>query len=184
MRRRAFLWGGVGAVVAGRAAGQQTQALELPPPVLTVDGERLFSGSAFGRRVAAEVEQAARDLAAENREIEAALRAEESDLTTRRATLAPEEFRALANAFDEKVQRIRAEQDDKERAITQMRDKGREELLGRIAPILSDIVRERGSLVVLDRRDVFLSADSIDITDEAIRRIDAAMGDEPGATSD
>ena len=32
---------------------------------------------------------------------------------------------------------------------------------------------ERGALIVLDRRDVFLSADRIDITDEAIERVNA-----------
>ncbi len=41
-------------------------------------------------------------------------------------------------------------------------------------PVLSDLVRERGAVVVLDRRDVFLSADAIDITDEAIARLNTA----------
>ena len=43
-----------------------------------------------------------------------------------------------------------------------------------IAALISEIVRERGALIVLDRRDVFLSADRIDITDDAIARINAA----------
>lgn len=184
---------GVMAAIIGLATGlaaplsAQTPApapsLELPPPILTIDGERLFEATAFGRRVTSEVEAAARALAAENREIEARLIAEERDLTERRPSMAQEEFRPLADAFDEKVQRLRAEQDQKQRSVEALRDQSRQEFVGKIGPILSAIVRERGALVILDRRSVFLSADSIDITSDAIARIDAAIGDgaDPGS---
>ncbi len=176
MRRRSFLLGALAVAGAG-AVRAEGPSLEIPPPVLTIEGERLFSDSAFGRRVTAEIEDAARALASENRRIEAELVAEEKDLTERRAELPPAEFRALADAFDAKVQRLRSEQDAKERKISQMREKSRDAVLSEIAPILSEIVRERGALMILDRRDVFLSADSIDITDEAIRRVNEAFGD-------
>lgn len=166
-------------LLAGPGAAQAPQ-LEIPPPVLTIDGERILDESAFGRNLSAEFEARARALAAENREIEQMLLAEERDLTERRPELPPEEFRALADAFDEKVQSLRAQQDEKERELTRFRETERQRFLGEVAPILSEIVRERRALVILDRRDVFLSADSIDITDEAIRRIDAAQAPEDG----
>jgi Skp family chaperone for outer membrane proteins len=43
------------------------------------------------------------------------------------------------------------------------------------------VVRERNAAVILDRRNVFLSAESVDITQEAIERIDAQLGDGTGA---
>ena len=161
------------ALGAGAVAAQSTQ-VELPPPVLIFDAERLFADSALGRALDSEVEEAARRLSEENRRIEAELLAEERALTDRRAELAPEDFRPLAQAFDEKVQRFRAEQDEKERALSEMREAGRQRFLERAVPVLSDILRERGALVLLDRRDVFLSADAIDITEAAIARLDAA----------
>jgi Skp family chaperone for outer membrane proteins len=163
---------------AGAAFAQQqppVPQVELPPPVLTIDAERLLAESAFGRALAAEVDAAARALAEENRRIEADLLAEEKDLTERRAMMSPDEFRPMADAFDEKVQRLRAEQDEKERALADLRESGRQRFFREAVPILSVIVRERGALVLLDRRDVFLSADAIDITDVAIARIDAAV---------
>jgi Skp family chaperone for outer membrane proteins len=160
--------------VAGGAAAQPAQ-LEVPPPVLTIDADRLLAESAFGRALAQEVEDAARRLAEENRRIEADLLEEERALTERRSGLAPEDFRPLADAFDEKVQRLRTEQDEKERALSTLREQGRQRFFQQTVPILSEIVREQGALVLLDRRDVFLSADSIDITDLAIARIDATV---------
>jgi Skp family chaperone for outer membrane proteins len=153
----------------------QTPQLELPPPVLTIDAERLLAESAFGQGIAAEVEEAARRLAEENRRIEAELLAEERALTDRRAILSPDEFRPLAEAFDEKVQVLRAGQDAKQRALSEIGEEGRQRFFREAVPVLSEIVRERGALVLLDRRDVFLSADAIDITEEAIARIDAQL---------
>jgi Skp family chaperone for outer membrane proteins len=159
---------------AAGAAGAQQAQVELPPPILTFDADRLLAESDFGRALSAEVEDAARRLSEENRRIEADLLAEERALTERRAEMPAEEFRPLAQAFDDKVQRLRAEQDEKERALADLREEGRQRFFQEAVPILSDILRERGALVLLDRREVFLSADAIDITDTAINRIDAA----------
>lgn len=183
MRRRAVLAGLAAlAGVAGTAQAQTTRGL--PPPVLTVDIERLFAATAAGSRVSEELEAAARALAEENRRIEAELEAEERELTERRAELTPEEFRDLADAFDAKVQRLRAEQDEKAREVEALQAEGRQRFLQEMVPILSDILRERGALVLLDRRDVFLAADAIDITDEAIRRVNATREDGADAADD
>ena len=47
----------------------------------------------------------------------------------------------------------------------------------RVAAVLLDIMRERGAVAILDQRVVFLSSDVIDITELAVARIDAAIGD-------
>lgn len=140
-------------------------------PVLTIDQDRLFAETRLGAEQSAEWERQAQELAAENTEIENALIAEESALTEQRATLPPDEFRALADAFDVRVQALRAEQDEKARQLNRQREEARTSFFSEIATILSEIVREKGAVVVIDRRDVFLSADRIDITDEAIERI-------------
>jgi len=170
---RAAVLAGWLALAAGAAMAQSAQ-VELPPPILTFDPERLLAESRLGLALTSEVEEAARRLAEENRRIEAELLAEERALTERRAELSPEEFRPLARDFDEKVQRLRAEQDEKERALATLREEGRQRFFQQAVPVLSDILRERGALVLIDRREVFLSADAIDITDTAISRIDEA----------
>jgi Skp family chaperone for outer membrane proteins len=165
MWRAVLLW----RVLAAPAAAQGEQW-----PILVIDQERLFAESAAGERVRAELERRSADLAAENRRIEAELIAEERDLTERRADLEPDEFRKLANAFDRKVQSLRARQDEKVREVGQLREAERQAFARTLAPVLSDLAGERGALVVLDRRTVLISADAIDVTDELIRRLDAA----------
>ena len=146
-------------------------------PVVTLDQDRLFVESLYGQRVAREIEEAGEELATENRRIEAELIAEERALTERRAELPPEEFRPLADAFDEKVTRLRQEQDAKARALQRRSEVERRAFLQQAIPVLSRLVAERGALVILDDRAVLLAAESIDITDEAIAEVDALLGD-------
>ena len=146
-------------------------------PLLTLDQDRLFAESLYGRRVARELDRASEALAAENRRLEAELGAEERALTERRPELPAAEFRALADAFDDKVTQTRSEQDAKARALQRRADTERQTFLNRVLPILAELVSERGAFAILDNRAVLLASEAMDITEDALARIDAVLGD-------
>lgn len=150
----------------------------LQSPVLTVDSERLFSGSAFGRRVEDGIQADAAELASENRRIEAELAAEERALTERRADMETEAFRAAADAFDARVMRIRREQDAKARALSQREEAARRTFFDAAQPVLEQMMLESGAAVIVERRSVFMSLQVVDITDLAIDRIDDTIAPE------
>lgn len=148
--------------------------------IVVVDQERLFQESHAGRQVAQEVEALSAKLAAENRAIEAELIAEERDLTEQRPTLDPKAFRELADAFDSKVDRIRAEQDAKTRELVARRDAERLEFTRAVGPILLEYMRNSGATVMLDRRSVVAVGERVDATDELIEMVDrSALSQEP-----
>lgn len=147
--------------------------------VVVLDRDQLFSTSLFGRRVARDVEAASTELATENRQIEADLEAEEARLTELRATMDPAEFRQLAIDFDARVTDIRRAQDAKGRAITGQIERAQQIFFERINPILVDLAREAGALVILDRRFVVASADQVNITAVAQARVDSILGEGP-----
>lgn len=153
-------------------------------PVLTIDSDTVFLESDFGRRVAEEIERRGAELAAENRRIEADLEAEERRLTERRASTPAEEFRAMADAFDRKVQEIRAAQAAKSRALNQILDQEREAFLDVAAPVMERLMRQAGAAVILERRSVFVSANAIDITQQAISLLNETVGSGTGPRAD
>jgi Skp family chaperone for outer membrane proteins len=156
------------------------QELGLPDsPILTISSERMYAESAFGKRVAREIEDGSATLAAENRRIEEELGAEEKRLTELRPTMDPAEFRALADEFDRRVQTVRREQDAKARALVQRSEEKQVEFLRAARPILAELMRESGASVVLERSSVFLSQTAIDMTDVAISRLDSILGEGP-----
>ena len=164
--------------LAGASPVFAQTTIEVRSPILVIDQDRLFSETRLGSNSRETLEQAANDLKDENQKIEEALITEERALTEQRASLQPEAFRILADEFDVRVQRIRVEQDEKARALTRAQEDARNNFFQDVAATISDIVRERGALVVIDRRNVFLSAGQIDITDEAIARVNAAESGE------
>lgn len=149
-----------------------------PSAVLTVDPERLFAQSRFGKAAIARLEAAQQELLSENKKLEIALEAEEKDLTDKRPSLPAADFRKLADAFDTKAEDIRAARLSKSRSLTTLRDADRQKFLSAIVPILGSLMGEMGALVILDKKSVFLSFERIDITDRAIARIDAELDDE------
>jgi Skp family chaperone for outer membrane proteins len=180
------------AALAGAAGAQQNietpefevTAGELVAAILTVDIDRLFSQSQFGQRVAQSYAEEREALTMENSRIAAALREEELALATQRADMAPSVFRTEAEAFDEKAQSIRRAQDAKVRALEDTLVQGRDQFLEVTRPILGQLMVDRGAFAILDRRSVLLSLGSIDVTDDAIARIDAAIGDGADATQE
>ncbi|KUP92506.1 outer membrane protein (OmpH-like) [Tritonibacter horizontis] len=146
-------------------------------PLLTIHFDRLFSESAYGKRIAREMEGRSAVLMAENRRIESELRAEELDLAERRATMEADAFRALATAFDQKVQETRRTQEAKFLEITTARDDARRAFRETSIPILEQIMSETGAAVILEQSTVLLSAEAIDVTDLAISRVDAILGE-------
>ena len=174
-RRAALVLGLVAA--AGAGAGQEAPA---DVPIATLDQEALFLRSAFGQRLQRDLETQRDALAAENRRIEAGLIAEEQALTEKRKTLAPGEFGPLAQDFDRKVESIRSEQDAKARALQQRLDRERQLFLSQVGPVLAEILRTRGALVLIDSAAVLIAAAGVDITEQAIAAIDARLGDGSG----
>ncbi|MHC0052942.1 OmpH/Skp family outer membrane protein [Actibacterium sp. D379-3] len=165
-----------GLALSGVAAPLRAQEQDVVrSPIVTVDQERLFTQSAYGQAILDQIEAESAELGAENRRIEAELVAEERALTEQRPTLDPAAFRAMAAAFDEKVVAIRKAQDDKTRALVRRRETAQKDFFTAVLPILTEIVRERGAVAVLETRAVILSADQIDITGAAIERIDQRL---------
>ena len=149
--------------------------LPVASPILTIDSDRLFEDSAFGREIIEEIEQLGAELSAENRQIEEDLTREEKELTELRPTMTPLEFRELADAFDAKVTETRRTQDAKSRALNSKLEERRVVFLNAAAPVLEQLMREAGAAVVLERRSVFISSNAVDITLIAIDRLNAVL---------
>lgn len=166
------------APVAAPVLAQDGLAMgQVQSPVLTIDLNRLLAETAYGRRLSAEILERGQALDAENERIAADLTARERSLTERRPTMDPDAFRAEADAFDAEVRRIRDEQDTKQRDLEAAVGEGRDAFLRAARPVLGELMRDSGAAVIIERSDVFLSASLVDVTDEAIAAIDAAIGE-------
>jgi len=87
----------------------------------------------------------------------------------------PVEFRGLADAFDEKIQKTRRAQDAKGRKLNTDLEERRVVFLNAAVPVLEQLMREAGAAIVLKQRTVFISSNAVDITQIAIERLDLVL---------
>jgi len=154
------------------------QQLGIPQSsVLTLSSERLFADSAFGQRVLREIEAEGILLGEENERIVNELSREEKDLTEKRAEMPADEFRPLAEAFDRKVQSHREGQRAKLDALARRSEEAQQTFFELVRPVLIDLLRDSGASIIIERSSVLLSSDQTDITEAAIARINATIGD-------
>lgn len=161
------------AALAGPAPAQEFPTAVGDQPVLVIDTGRLFAESAYAKRLNDEIEAVALQIRDENQQIVAELVAEEQSLTELRPTMSPEDFRAAADAFDQKAQDIRAERDAKETELENARRDVRVRFLSEVRSVVGQLMVERGGGIVLDSRSTYVFVTAIDITEEAIARVDA-----------
>ncbi|QRZ12247.1 OmpH family outer membrane protein [Paracoccus methylovorus] len=160
--------------------------VETPPPngdavlpVLTLDQDALYLRSQWGQRVQDDLELRGREIAAENDRMANQFTAEEQELTSLRQTLPPDEFRKRADEFDKRVVEVRRERDAAARTLQSDADEERQAFFHATLPVLAALMRERGAVVVLDQRAIFVASQSIDVTDVLIERIDREIGAGP-----
>jgi Skp family chaperone for outer membrane proteins len=165
---RAFL---VWLILALPASAQQAS-----PPILIIDSERLFIETLYGQQLASQLAEQAAELQAENDRIVESLTLEERSLTIRRPEMTPEAFREEADAFDSKVQDVRRVRDAKNVDLQVAQAAARSRFEQRVQGIVANIMLERGSVLVMEQRNVVLSVRAANITDDAIVRIDAELG--------
>jgi Skp family chaperone for outer membrane proteins len=173
------LWAGLSpALCAMPALAQEGQ----PGPVFksqlaVVQQDQLFARTLYGKAVQARIEAARQSLLSENQRIEAGLEAEERALTQRRPTMTPAEFRKLADAFDAKVEGIRSAQEAKGRAVARQAEEDRQRFFQTAYPVLARLMAEIGAVALMDKSDIIISLEAIDVTDRAVARIDSTLGD-------
>jgi len=168
--------------LAAGASGTSVRAQQLgvvQSDVLVIDIERLLEETAYGRTLQAGIEAERDALIARNERVASELEAEEQELTELRATTPPEEFREMADAFDTKVTQLRRESERLSRELERRRDLAPVQFMRVVQPVLGEILSEADAVALLDVRSVILRAEVADVTDIAISRIDARIGEGP-----
>ncbi|MBU2958562.1 OmpH family outer membrane protein [Paracoccus sp. 1_MG-2023] len=150
-------------------------------PILTLDQDALYLGSAWGLRAQRVLEAEGDKVAAENERLTEMLSAEEADLTERRAELPPAEFRRLAENFDLRATEIRRERAQIVQDLNDWAEEDRVAFFRAALPAMGQAMQDRGAVAVLDRRTVFVSLDAIDVTEDLIAVMDDQIGDGEGA---
>lgn len=139
----------------------------------TLDQDRLLRESLLGQRIMAGIETERQALETENQQIVDQLAEEERALTEARTALSPEEFRARADAFDARVEEIRAEREQRNQAFQRHSQEEAQRFFDAAGPVVQQLMQEEGILALLAPETMIVHSDWLDLTDAVIARLDA-----------
>lgn len=157
------------------AIGAEAAAKAPAAVILFLDRGTVLRSSAAGKSIYAQVEALSKkmesDFAPENQKLQADIQS----LQSQDETLTPDGRQAMVNALEQRRQAIQKKVQDRQAAIQAGLAAARSQLEKALGPILEKIMVERGANLLLDRGLVVLGAGEMDVTDEVITHLDAAL---------
>ena len=145
-----------------------------PPPILIVDRERVLRDSVPARSLAESEREARVALGEELEALRRALEAEEAEIAALRDEGDKAAFEARVRAFDIRVREARRDSQAKGEALQARFIGARRDLAAALEPVLQSVLEESGATLILDARTVLAARPGADVTEEVIRRFDAA----------
>ena len=143
--------------------------------VLVVNLERIRAQSKAAQSIEQQAERIRIELQQQFDERQMALAAEEKALVALRKTLEAEAFEARAARFEQQVRLLKRERRDQSQALRQVLRRASDRMDLALQPILASIMAERQAVIMIDDRNVVLSAKALDVTQTAINRLDATL---------
>ncbi len=158
-------------MVAAHEVAAQTAAAN----ILVVDTVRIQEQAAAAKSVQSQIRDFETKLQAAAKSAEEKLKAEEIGLKQQQTLLAPEQFDVKRREFETRVsdeqRKLQQSQQDMQVAVRTAQGT----LLKALEPILKELMKERGANLMVDRRMVLTSSESLDVTSTVIERLDKKL---------
>ena len=165
----------VAASLIAWASGQGASATPPPTRIATIDVQKVLTTSNVGKAASERMKKLQDDRMAKAQQMSADMAKLENQLKTGNSTLLPAEVRALEKQRAEKRNAMMQFAQTAEKELGAARDKELGEINTQTLPVVQAIAREMSLAAVFNKFEsgMIYSADSLDITDAVIARMNA-----------
>jgi len=108
-------------------------------------------------------------------DLETKLKEEETDLLAKKTILSKEEYKKNSDKLREKVINYQNNRRKSLDSITEKRAKARTDLLKKLTPIIEDYTKEKGILLILDKKNIIAGNPSLDLTKTIIEKLNKEL---------
>ena len=108
-------------------------------------------------------------------DLETKLKEEETDLLSKKTILSKEEYKKNSDKLREKVINYQNNRRKSLDSITEKRAKARTDLLKKLTPIIEDYTKEKGILLILDKKNIIAGNPSLDLTKTIIEKLNKEL---------
>ena len=164
------------APVVPKAVAPATPAGPIPAAIVAViDVAQVRTNSAAAKNIQRQMAAIQEVYSAEISKIEDQLRTQEQELQRQQAILSAEAFAARRREFEAAVDRAQRLVEERNRTLDRLFSDAMGKVTAAIVTALGELQRERGFNLVLDRNAVLVPLPALDITNEALVRVDLRL---------
>ena len=102
---------------------------------------------------------------------EKAIQEEETKIIQQKKVISAEEYKKKVTDLRKKVESLQKERNSLLEKVSKQRSKAKTELLKNLNPIIQEYMKEKNIRMVLDKKSMLLADESLDITQEIIKRL-------------
>ena len=144
--------------------------------IAVIDVTRVLSSTKIGKGATAKLKQMQEDRIAKARQMDAEIQKLENDLKTKKPDLAQDKVDEMNKQLTDKRAAMQTFAENAEEEVSQARNRELAAIDTKMKPVLESVAKEMGATAIFNKFESGLiwSADSIDITNTVIQRVDAA----------
>ena len=122
-------------------------------------------------KAAEEIDKIAKEIESEIRVSDENMVSEQNKLIEAQSIMAPEAFEKKRLEYEKSIQNYNIRRQEKLISI----EKSRNDILDNLKPILEEVSEEKGITILLEKGTVLLNAETMDITDEVIKKLNKSL---------
>lgn len=158
------------------------RAQELAPPVLAIiDVQKVLRESTAVKALSRRIEEQKVQHQGELREQERALREADQELARQRSILSPEAYAKKRGELEQRVGTLQRAARNRKRGLDKIFAKAMAKVQTELGEVAKEIAEERGLDLILSKATVVLVKPKFELTQEAVRRLNARLPDLPAA---
>tara|TARA_B100001093_G_scaffold237812_1_gene227864 strand:+ start:294 stop:830 length:537 start_codon:yes stop_codon:yes gene_type:complete len=140
-----------------------------------IDINKILAEANAAVEAAEEIEKIAIEIENEIKSSDEEIIKEQNLLIESQSIMAPEAFEAKRIEYESKIQTYNSERQSKLMKIDELIAISRNDILNAIKPILEEISNEKGITIILEKTSIMLNAEKMDITNEALKRLNKSL---------
>ncbi|QEX22333.1 molecular chaperone Skp [Hypericibacter adhaerens] len=153
----------------------QPATQQAPLNIAVIDIQQILRDSTAAKSVRAQVDKQKDAYQAQIAQQENALRDADKKLAEQRATLSADDFAKKQDQLRQQMDQLRQNSEKLKQQLEDAFNAGMGQVSQALAGVLTDIAKQRSLTLVLDKRAVPLSANSFDITADALKGLNAKL---------
>jgi len=143
--------------------------------IIVVDLQRILREATAVQALQAQVGAAREAFQSEIRQREEALRRLDQELARERATLAPEVYAQRRQELADQLAALQSDIQERRRQLDQAMNEGMRQVQIELLPVLQQITEEHGADMMIAKNSIVLTRPELEVTDDALARLNARL---------